>query len=169
MSRICGIAFGVGTHLLFLLTVYHLFYFLQAESSPQQVNGLSVNALLAFGFAVPHSVLLLPKVRQGTTRWVPPAFFGLLYCTVTCASLLVLMGCWRTSPRIVWQFEGLAAQALDGGFYASWGILFYSLSLTGLGYQTGWTPWWRWLHRQPQPRREFHPRGIYRWLAIRFI
>ena len=34
-------------------------------------------------------------------------------------------------------------------FLASWVALFYSLSLTGLGYQTGWTPWWHWLRRVP--------------------
>jgi protein-S-isoprenylcysteine O-methyltransferase Ste14 len=53
---------------------------------------------------------------------------------------------------------------VEGCFYASWVGLFYSLSLTGLGYQTGWTPWWHWLHGRPPPRREFRPRGAYHLL-----
>ena len=49
-------------------------------------------------------------------------------------------------------------------FGLSWAALLYSLSLTGLGYQTGLTHWLYWLRRQRLPRREFEPRGAYRWL-----
>ena len=43
-----------------------------------------------------------------------------------------------------------------------WGALLYSLSLTGMGYQNGWTPFYYWLRRQAPPRREFKPRGAYK-------
>jgi hypothetical protein len=44
----------------------------------------------------------------------------------------------------------------------SWVALIYSLHLTGLGYQTGLTPWWHWVKRQPAAPRRFEPRGAYR-------
>lgn len=53
---------------------------------------------------------------------------------------------------------------MQAGFYGAWVGLFYSLYLSGLGYQTGLTPWWYWLRRQPQPRRQFEIRSLYRWL-----
>ena len=123
----------------------------------------SISAL-AILFVVPHSVLLLPVVRQRLTRLLPDAFYGSLFCVVTCASLLVVFANWQFSPS-----RGLAihrARAFDcpGAFYGSWLALFYSLSLTGLGYQTGWTPWWHWVRGKPLPARKFEPRGAYLWL-----
>lgn len=47
-------------------------------------------------------------------------------------------------------------------FYVSWFALLYSLSLTGMGYQNGWTPFYYWLRQQQPPRREFKPRGAYK-------
>ena len=35
---------------------------------------------------------------------------------------------------------------------------------TGLGYQTGYTPWWSWVKGRRPPRRVFEPRGLYRVL-----
>ena len=52
----------------------------------------------------------------------------------------------------------------QAAFVASWGGLIYSLSLTGLGYQTGWTQFRHWLRGEPLPRREFVPRGAYHFL-----
>ena len=71
---------------------------------------------------------------------------------------------WRGSSGIVWELNGTSARVITGCFYASWIALFYSLYLSGLGYQTGLTPWWYWLRRQPLPRRDFVPRSLYRWL-----
>ncbi|MFM8826653.1 MAG: methyltransferase family protein, partial [Actinomycetota bacterium] len=39
-----------------------------------------------------------------------------------------------------------------------------SLHLTGLGWQTGLTPWWSWVRGQPTPKRDFVERGAYRVL-----
>ena len=50
---------------------------------------------------------------------------------------------------------------VSGTFLAIWPVLIYSISLTGLGWQTGFTPWWAWLRRRKPPRREFEPRGAY--------
>jgi hypothetical protein len=32
--------------------------------------------------------------------------------------------------------------------------------MTGLGWQTGLTPWWHWVRGVPQPRREFLERNV---------
>ncbi len=45
-----------------------------------------------------------------------------------------------------------------------WLALFYSLYLTGLGYQTGLTPWFYWVIRKAPPRRQFVESGAFRWM-----
>jgi protein-S-isoprenylcysteine O-methyltransferase Ste14 len=124
---------------------------------------LLVDAALALQFAVPHSLLLWPPVQKRLKRWIAGEFYGSVYCVVTCLTLLVMFICWQTSSVTLWRAQGLAAVAIRLGFYASWCALFYSLHLTGLGYQTGWTQWRHWFLRTKPPRRTFQPRGAYRW------
>ncbi len=163
-DRILGTLFGLGTHALFAFTVWYLFWFLRGgRSGPGSAGGLWKDGLLATQFALAHSWLLLPSVRRKLTRYVRDAFYGCLFCTVTCASLLLVFAWWEPGP-VVFRLEGTAAWIVQGLFYLSWGGLFYSLSLTGLGYQTGWTPWWAWFRGRKPPRRRFQPRGAYRWM-----
>ena len=165
MRRAFGIAFGVGNHLLFAFTVWRLFWFLKgSEPDTPPGDSLLADSTLAISFVIPHSIMLLPVVRQRLTRLLPDAFYGSLFCVVTCASLLVVFANWQFSPAVIWQFTGTSRAIVRCCFYVSWIGLFYSLSLTGLGYQTGWTPWWYWVRGKPLPARRFLPRGAYLWL-----
>lgn len=174
LSRACGIAFGLATHLLFAFTVWHLVWFLagHAPAMPARavldrslVATIAIDWALATMFAVPHSMLLLPAVRGRLTKeFMPAAFYGCFYCVVTCVALLTTIFCWRTSDVVVWAWPVAVQPFITAAFVGSWVMLFYSLHLTGLGYQTGWTPWWRWVRGLPQGRRDFRPRGAYRFL-----
>jgi methanethiol S-methyltransferase len=165
MRRTAGILFGVGTHGLFAVTVYFLYWFLKGTAVlPSRRGSLWVDALLALQFTIPHSVLLLPSVRQRLTQIVPTAFYGCFFCVVTCVGLLTMLVAWQPHRTVAWSTSGLAANLVTAGFFASWIGLFYSLYLNGLGYQTGWTPWWHWLRRRPLPPRRFEPRSVYLWL-----
>jgi protein-S-isoprenylcysteine O-methyltransferase Ste14 len=165
MRRLLGIVFGIGTQSLFAFTVWHLVWFLKGGIPAASARGnLVFDAGLAAQFAVPHSMLLLPAVRERLTRVIPSAFYGCFYCVVTCGCLLLMFGLWQPSAHVVWQFNGAARRAVQVAFVGSWVGLFYSLHLTGLGYQTGLTPWWHWLRGRPLPPRRFQPRGAYLWL-----
>jgi protein-S-isoprenylcysteine O-methyltransferase Ste14 len=165
VRRAIGIAFGVGTQLLFAVTVWYLYSFLKGPDGPSSgASNLWIDGALAVLFAVPHSALLHPTTRARLTRLIPQAFYGCFYCVATCCSLLPLFLFWQLDEHIFWQAEGPVRLMIQAAFFASWGALFYSLSLTGLGYQTGWTPWWRWLRNRPAAARGFQPRGAYRWL-----
>ena len=159
-----GIAFGIGTQSLFVFTVWRLFWFLKGrEPATGSPGSLLVDAGLAAQFAVPHSLLLLPAVRDRLTRVIPSVFYGSFYCVVTCGCLLLMFGLWQPCSGVVWRFDGAARSAIEVAFVGSWVALFYSLHLTGLGYQTGFTPWWHWLRGNPLGVRRFEPRGAYRW------
>lgn len=162
-DRVLGIAFGLLTQVLFAATVWRLFWFLWGGRPATLHARLWVDAALSLQFALPHSLLLLPRVRRASERWIRPEFYGLLYCSATCATLLLTFTLWQTSAAALWRLDGTAAVITRAGFFASWAALFYSLHLTGLGYQTGLTPWLYWLRGRQLPRRDFHPRGAYRW------
>lgn len=160
-----GIAAGIATHALFLFTVWKLVPFLW-EIRPRANGGgltdLAIDALLAVQFIVPHSVLLHPSVRRRIERVVPSAFYGCLFCLVTCLGLLATILFWRTDPHVVWQFTGPARFAVGIAFAGTWIALFHSLSLNGLGYQTGLKPWWYWVRQQKLPPRQFREAGAFR-------
>lgn len=173
MARGIGLLFGVLTHLLFGWTVYRLFPFLQVNSHGYLSDWASAhaplpwyawNALLAVQFAAIHSWLLHPKTRGRLERFLPSAFYGCFFCVATCLCLLLVIEFWRHESPIVWNLTGVTGWLVSAAFIASWPLLLYSLSLTGLGYQTGWTPWWSWVRGRKPPRRNFEPRGLYHLL-----
>jgi protein-S-isoprenylcysteine O-methyltransferase Ste14 len=163
-ARTLGILFGLGTQAFFAFTVWHLFWFLRDGVAAQPRTSLSIDALLALQFAVAHSLLLLPKSRALISKHLPGEMFGSLFTIATCIGLLAMIHFWQASPIVLWQAEGWAATAVRAGFYASWLSLFYTLSLTGFGYQTGWTQWLYWYRQKRLPRRPFIPRSLYRSL-----
>ena len=163
IHRAFGIAYGFGNQMLFVITVWYLFWFLH-DGAMSTVNDhwIVQDCSLAFFFAISHSVMLVPKTRKYLSRWIPPAFYDSTFCVVTCISLLALFFGWRNSETVLWHVSGTLGVIIRVCFYASWGALLYSLALTGLGYQNGWTPFYYWLRRKRSPRREFKPRGAYK-------
>jgi hypothetical protein len=161
LARMAGIGFGLGTQLLFLYAVWGLFWFLHDGGTATSHRFAWRDAVLSLQFAVVHSALLWPANRARLKRFLPEALYGCLFCTATCLTLLTLICLWHASDHAIWQFEGATAIALRWAFYGSWIALLYSLSLTGLGYQTGLTQWLYWLRGESLPRRVFQPAGAY--------
>ncbi len=168
IRRFVGICYGFGNQILFLVTVWYLFWFLRdgaisSQSSPSVSSGwLLRDCGLALLFAVSHSVMLVPKTRRVLTRVIPAPFYDSTFCVVTCVSLLTLFFCWRPSDTVIWEVGGRLESCIRMCFYISWVSMIYSLALTGLGYQNGWTPFYHWLRRSRAPRREFRPHGAYK-------
>src|SRR4051794_8620565 len=82
--RAGGISFGVATQLLFVPTVYYVFLFLRDGVTRPASSWLAIDCLLALQFAVPHSILLLPRVRSALSRIMPSQFYGSLFAVSTC-------------------------------------------------------------------------------------
>src|SRR5262245_47433675 len=163
-SRVAGIAAGVGTQLVFAVTVYFLFFYLQDGSANRGHQWLAVDILLALQFAILHSLLLLPAARSAISRLMPGQFHGILFCATTCLCLWMIFLFLRGSSTVIWDATSLTKTAVRLGYYGSWFALLGSLKLTGFGYQTGWTQWLYWYRRQPLPRRAFEERGAFRFM-----
>jgi hypothetical protein len=164
MRRSVGIFVGIATQLLFIATVWPLFWFLKGHSPAAAEGNLWWDVPLALQFAVVHSLLLCPWTRQRLQPYISPAFYGCFFCVATCLGLLAMFALWQPSSTSVWELHGWPRVSVQAAFALSWCGLIYSLNLNGLGYQTGWTPWWHWYRRQPLPPRRFEPRGAYLWL-----
>ncbi|MBL8850968.1 MAG: hypothetical protein JNG89_14915 [Planctomycetaceae bacterium] len=164
MRRSLGILFGVANQMLFAYTVVHLFLFLNGGNVQATRGSLWIDAALALQFAIPHSLLLWPPVRARLRAWIAAEFYGCAFCTATCFSLLLMFWGWRSDARLLWEVEGTGRTIVRCAFLLSWGALVYSLWISGLGRQTGWTTWYAWLRRVTPPRPEFAPQSWYRWL-----
>jgi protein-S-isoprenylcysteine O-methyltransferase Ste14 len=167
--RIFWIIFGIGAHTLFALTVCRLFPFLlggsrgllAAWAGPLPFRA-GLDALLAVQFAAVHSLFLLPQTRERLKRYIPSPQYGCFFCVVTCVSLLLTIEAWHPSDLAVWRLHGTGRTLMTAAFLLTCVALFYSLSLSGLGYQTGWTPWWAWIRGRPVRRSWTEPGGAYR-------
>jgi protein-S-isoprenylcysteine O-methyltransferase Ste14 len=168
MARVFWISFGIGSHLLLLVTVWFLFPFLVGDSRPELSSApLSwwwVDALLALQFGIGHSLLLRPIMRDRLENFLPRPLYGCFFTAMTCLSLLGLIACWQSSGVVLYRLEGWAERGMRGAYLLSWGALLYTLGLTGYGFQTGWTPFWAWVHRRQPPPRRFTVRGAYKIL-----
>ena len=171
MNRFIGAIFGMGTQVMFAITIWYLFWFLKGssilDSQPSPLGlatALGIDALLAISFAAPHSVLLIPSVRRIITSPGLAPFYGCFYCLISCATLLLTIFCWQSTGIIAWYWPAPFDSLVTAAFAASWVALIYSLYLTGLGWQTGWTPWWHWMRGLQQPQRPFIEHGAYRLL-----
>jgi methanethiol S-methyltransferase len=163
-ARSFGIALGIGTQLLFLYTVVFLFLFLRYGNSTTHPSWWLTDALMAIGFALPHSILLAPFSQRWMRQHVPSGMLGSIHCCVTCMTLLTMFHFWGASDILIWRATGWLETAILFGFYGSWLALFYSLYCTGLGYQTGLTQWWYWFRQTKPPQRPFLTTGAFRWM-----
>lgn len=155
---------GAATQGLFLATVVELFLFFRIATLPTTDGSLAVDLLLALQFAVVHSFLLHPWTRARLQHIVPGPVYGCVFALTTCLGVLLTCLAWQPCRPIVWNLKGPAGWTIEAAYIGAWISLIYSISLTGLGYQTGFSTWWPWIRGKPVPRRSFEPRGAYRWM-----
>jgi methanethiol S-methyltransferase len=161
MLRFLGITTGVLVQVLFVVTSYYNYVFLQGSPPQAGREALAWDALLALQFALVHSVLLLPSVRKMLKRFISPAFYGLFFCTAACLTLLLTMSQWQVGDWAIWQLTGWSRLAVQSLYLTCWGTLLYSLCCSGFGYHTGWLPWWYWVQHESIPNRPFKPKGAF--------
>lgn len=161
---LAGLAFGAGTQLFFLWTAVQLFLFLRYGGQSTHTFSPLWDLCWAMFFAFPHSILLLPSVNKRLRQSLPSEFLGCVHCIATCVSLLVLFEMWTTSRSSIWNLQGNWETAMLVGFYGSWVALFYSLYLSGMGYQTGLLPWLCWMRGIKPPIRKFEPKSLFKWM-----
>ena len=146
---------------MFAVTVVGLFSFLRYGQVPSTESWVLVDTLLALQFAIPHSLLLHPSTRRRLrSSYLPSSMVRFLrlhlHQSVADFSILEI----HEHDRLGSEWD--RCEFMIGAFYLSWAGMLYSISLTGLGFQTGWTQWQYWYRGEKLPRRDFEARGAYR-------
>jgi protein-S-isoprenylcysteine O-methyltransferase Ste14 len=145
--------------------VFFLFSFLRRPSVDGVApNWLWLDLLLAGHFGVFHSLLLWRRTREVLERFIPSALYGCFFCLATCASLLLIIFAWQPSGITLLRLDGTAGVVVGLLYLGGWGLLLFTLSQGGLGYQTGWVPYWAYVRGLKPPARRFEPRGLYQVL-----
>ena len=180
MGRMFWIAFGGFNQLWFAFMVPQLFFLLYRSGgdllgierafswssgptvSPALAWTIDVALLLQFGLW--HTLFLIPGVQRRIQRWVPPDLYGSMYAFIASTSVLVVCWFWQPLPGVVYAAEGGLAFLLLGAFLASWVLLIFSISYTGLGWQNGLTPWLAYVRNVKPPARQLVTTGLYAWL-----
>jgi methanethiol S-methyltransferase len=161
MRRFFGITAGLVVQLLFAVTSYFNYVFLQGRPPRPGNTSLMWDGFLALQFGLVHSLLLWPGVKKRLGKVISPAFYGLFFCTAACLTLSLTMWQWQVGDWAIWQLRGGPRFAVQTMYLACWGTLFYSLCCSGFGYHTGWLPWWYWVQQKAIAPRPFKPRGAF--------
>ncbi|MBN8525858.1 MAG: hypothetical protein J0M02_11030 [Planctomycetes bacterium] len=169
MSRLLWHAIGWSSQAAFAVLCLSLMWFLQIDTldgTPPawDVPALVADAALVAAFSVPHSILLLPRVRRWMAGFMPAQLSGAVFCWTSCLSLWALMLAWRPAGPELWRAEGQVLVAVLATAAAAWLLLGYSMLLSGFGWQTGMTPFLAWVRGRPDPARRFQRRSLYRHL-----
>lgn len=139
MRGVLAMAYGGSAYAFFLVTFIYAVGFVGGAVVPKHIDSgapgpllpslLIDGALLAI-FAVQHSVMARPAFKRWWTRLVPERIERSTYVLFATAALALLMWGWRPLPQTVWRVEDPAAVlALNGLFWAGWGVLLLSTFL----------------------------------------
>lgn len=140
MGGLIAAAYGLLVYVLFLGTLLYTIAFVGNlplvpktidSGEPATLPGaLIVNTLLLGLFAVQHSVMARQGFKRWWTRLVPPSVERSTYVLATVLVLVAMLAFWQPMPQTVWQLEHpVAVAAVEGLFWAGWGIVLLSTFL----------------------------------------
>ena len=172
MKRALFVVYGVVAYAVFLVAFLGLIGFVEGvspwrtlESGPFVPAGeaVLVNLGLLVLFAVQHSGMARRGVKRVLTAVVPSALERSTYVLVASASVLLLVGCWRAMPSVVWSVESGPAR---GALYAlsglGWGIALFATVLLNHFELFGLRQVWLAARRRELPSATFRTPLLYK-------
>lgn len=134
MKRWLFFFYGVGSHLLFLVTFLYLAAFVGDLPVPQTIDSpatgttgaaVAINLLLLGLFAAQHSIMARPAFKRIWTRFVPPPIERATYVLIASLLTILLMWQWRGIQPIVWDVQQpILRTAMWGLFAFGWLLVF---------------------------------------------
>ncbi|MBL9131733.1 MAG: FAD-dependent monooxygenase [Verrucomicrobiaceae bacterium] len=172
-QRWAALAYGLGSHALFAVSVAVMFVSLYRGLSVGwlHLHGVSawlINLVLLLQFALGHSWLLSDRGRRFMTRLAPQKLgrplATTIFAAVASAQLLVVFLFWSPS-EILWAApDGWPRVTMSAAYVVSWVLLAKSMWDAGLDTQIGILGW-RSVWRNEEPvYRPFTRGGLFRWV-----
>jgi protein-S-isoprenylcysteine O-methyltransferase Ste14 len=137
VQRFVFAAYGVGCHLLFLLTYAYMAGFvgnllvpISIDSTPSDaLSGVVVDIALMGLFALQHSIMARPWFKRRWTQFVPQPIERSTYVLLSCVALFLLMWQWRSINAVLWDVQQPLGRALLWGLFAAGWVLVPAVSL----------------------------------------
>ncbi|REK09846.1 MAG: isoprenylcysteine carboxylmethyltransferase family protein [Planctomycetota bacterium] len=138
MKRWLFFGYGVGCHLLFLVTFAYMLGFvgdllvpktIDSPAGPLAWTAVAVNLLLLAMFAAQHSVMARPAFKRVWTRIVPPPIERSTYVLFSCIVTALLMWQWRGIDAVVWDVREPTLRAMLWALFAAGWLLVPAVSL----------------------------------------
>ncbi|MDP2497184.1 MAG: NnrU family protein, partial [Candidatus Palauibacterales bacterium] len=174
MRKALSLAYGIAAYLIFLAVFAYLVAFVGDILVPRSIDAGPASAvwtavlvdvgLLAL-FAVQHSVMARRGFKERWTEIVPPHLERSTYVLAASVVLALVMWGWRPIPAVVWSVdEPVIVAALDGLFWAGWGIVLLSTFLIDHFRLFGLKQVWAAARGRDLDAPEFQTPGLYRWV-----
>jgi 2-polyprenyl-6-methoxyphenol hydroxylase-like FAD-dependent oxidoreductase/protein-S-isoprenylcysteine O-methyltransferase Ste14 len=172
-QRWTALAYGLGSHTLFIASVVVMFVSLHRGLSRgwvhlHGVEAWMINLALLLQFALGHSWLLSDSGRHFMAKLAPPGLGNPLATTIFAAlasvQLLIVFLFWSPS-EVLWAApEGWVKNGLSAAYLLSWLLLARSMSDAGLDTQIGILGW-RSVWRNEEPvYKPFTRGGLFKWV-----
>jgi len=172
MKRRLFFLYGVGCHLLFLLTFLYMAGFVGDLFVPKSIDTVGggstaaaviVNLCLLALFAVQHSVMARPGFKRFWTRVVPEPIERSTYVLLSCLVTFVVMWQWRGISTPVWNVEHAVARAAVWTLFAAGWLMVFLVSLLINHFDLfGTRQVWLYLKRRPYTPLPFHTPSLYK-------
>lgn len=130
MKRSLFFLYGVGCHLLFLVTYAYMAGFVGNLLVPKSIDSggttvtaaeIAINLLLLGLFAAQHSIMARPGFKRIWTRIVPEPIERSTYVFFSCVVTMVVMWKWQGLSAIVWDVnQPVFRAAIWGLFVIGW-------------------------------------------------
>jgi methanethiol S-methyltransferase len=171
LRRVAALLYGWLAYFLYVRSALYLVGFLgnlyveksidSADAAPS-LAGAGIDLGLLAVFALPHSLLARPRIKQKLRRWVPVEIERSSYVLVAALSLALVIWQWRPLPAVLWEMaEGWPRNAVFGLFAGGWVLSLAAskslghLRLFGLGAA------WAFARGRAAPEPELVTRGLY--------
>ncbi len=132
MHRLFFFAFGVVSHLMFLVIFAWMFCFCANLVVPKTIDApaaaggstgvaIAINLLLLAGFTVPHSVMARPGFKRWWTTIVPTPIERSVYVYIANLFMFALLAFWQPMPMVIWDVDyPVARTALWSLYVTGW-------------------------------------------------
>ncbi|MCB0335398.1 MAG: hypothetical protein KDD62_03810 [Bdellovibrionales bacterium] len=170
MHRLYALAFGVITHLLFLVSITLMFFSILHGlqlGSPQMSApwSIAIDMLLALQFPIIHSLFLNRNGAPLLERFAPAQISKKMKTTafslVASLQLIVTFFLWQPFGSIIFEASGWLWYLHCGAYVLSWLYLGAAIFEAGAGLQTGFIGWFSVWTNQPTKFPALPTRGLH--------
>lgn len=174
MKRWLFFIYGVGCHLLFLVTFAYLAGFvgnflvaksIDTPSSASLGQALAVNLGLILLFGLQHSVMARPAFKRWWTRIVPQPIERSTYVLISNVVTFVLVWGWHGIDVVVWDVQQPLLRSMLWGLFGVGWMLVPGVSLMIDHFDLfGTRQVWLYLRGREYVSSEFRVPGLYKWV-----